>query len=161
MKPTVYLETSIIGYLAMRMSRVLRVAANQQTTREWWDNHREECELRVSRFVVDECSDGDSDAARERLVFLEHVPLLEVSDDVYVLAQSLIADVPLPQKAAFDALHISVAAVNGVEYLMTWNCKHIANPALRPRIESVCRESGYEPPVICTPQEMLEIDDVN
>lgn len=161
MKPTVYLETTIIGYLAMRTSRVLRVAANQQTTHEWWDTRLDECEPYVSRFVVDECSDGDSGAAQERLVFLEHLPLLEVPDDVYILAQTLLASVPLPQKAEFDALHISVAAVNGVQYLMTWNCKHIANPVLRFRIESVCRESGYEPPVICTPQEMLEIDDVN
>jgi hypothetical protein len=159
MKPTVYLETTVIGYLAMRVSSILRVAANQQTTRDWWDNHRQRFDLYVSRFVVDECSDGDAVAAQERLVYLENIPLLEVSEAVNSLAGSLRLGVPLPEKASIDALHISVAAVNGVQYLLTWNCKHIANPSLRPRIERLCRDLGYEPPVICTPQELLEIDD--
>ena len=159
MNPTVYLETTVIGYLAMRVSGILRVAANQETTSDWWDNHRQRFELLVSRFVVDECSDGDPVAAQERLVYLEGISLLQISDEVNALAESLLAGVPLPDKARIDALHISVAAVNGVQYLLTWNCKHIANPAMRPRIERVCREMGYEPPVICTPQELLEIDD--
>jgi hypothetical protein len=158
-KPTVYLETTVIGYLATRVSDMLRVAANQQTTRDWWDNHRREFALFVSRFVVDECSDGDPIAAQERLAFVQGVPLLQVTDAVPVLAAALCAGVPLPQKAGIDAMHISVAAVNGIGYLLTWNCKHIANPALRPRIERLCRDMGYEPPVICTPQELLEIDD--
>ena len=82
-----------------------------------------------------------------------------MASDINALAESLMDGVPLPEKAAIDALHISVAAVNGVQYLLTWNCKHIANPAMRPGIERLCREMGYEPPVICTPQELLEIDD--
>jgi hypothetical protein len=130
MKPTVYIETTIIGYLAMRVSGVLRIAANQQTTREWWDNHRERFDLLISRFVVDECSGGDPLAAQERLAYLQDVPLLAIPNEV-----------------------------NGVEYLLTWNCKHIANPSMRPRIERICRDRGFEPPVICTPQELLEIDD--
>ncbi len=160
-KPTVYLETTIIGYLAMRVSSMLRVAANQQTTRDWWDKHRHRFSLFVSRFVVVECSDGDSVAAQERLLYLEGIPLLQISDEVNSLAESLLVGVPLPEKAEIDALHISVAAVNGIQYLLTWNCKHIANPSLRPRIEGLCRDVGYEPPVICTPQELLEIDDAN
>ena len=159
MKPTVYLETTIIGYLAMRFSGLLRVAANQQTTRDWWDNHRQDFDLLISRFVVDECSEGDPIAAQERAEYLKGIPLLEISDDVSSLASSLLAGVPLPEKAAIDALHISVAAVSGVEYLLTWNCKHIANPSMRPQIERICRDLGFEPPVICTPQELLEIDD--
>ena len=159
MKPTVYLETTIIGYLAMRVSGLLRVAANQQTTRDWWDTDREHFDLFVSRFVVDECADGDPVAAQERLMYLQGIPLLQVPDDVNALAEALLAGVPLPEKAAIDALHISVTAVNGVEYLLTWNCKHIGNPSLRPRIDRLCREMGYEPPVICMPQELLEIDD--
>ena len=159
MKPTVYLETTIFGYLAMRGSRMLRVAANQQTTRDWWDDQRQKFDLFVSRFVVEECSAGDPVAARERLIFLEDIPLLQMADDIDSLAESLLADVPLPEKARIDALHISVAAVNGVQYLLTWNCKHIANPSMRPRIEQLCREMGYDPPAICTPQELLEIDD--
>lgn len=159
MKPTVYLETTIIGYLAMRVSGILRVAANQQTTREWWDKRRHEFDLYVSRFVVNECSDGDPAAAQERLAYLEGIPLLQVPDEANSLAESLVTGVPLPEHAAVDALHISVAAVNGVEFLLTWNCKHIANPSMRPHIERICREMGYEPPVICTPQELLETDD--
>jgi len=161
MKPTVYLETTVIGYLSMRVSGLLRVAANQQTTRDWWDNHRQRFDLFVSRFVVDECSNGDPVAVQERLVYLEGIPLLQIADEVHSLAESLVIGVPLPEKAAMDALHISVAAINNIQYLMTWNCKHIANPSLRPRIEKLCREGGYEPPVICTPQELLEIDDAN
>jgi hypothetical protein len=160
MKPTVYLETTVIGYLAMRVSSILRVAGNQQTTRDWWDNHRVDFDLFVSRFVVDECSQGDPVAARERLAYLEGVRFLQVPVEADSLAESLLAGVPLPEKAATDALHISAAAVNGIEYLLTWNCRHIANPSLRPRIERLCREMGFEPPVICTPQELLETDDV-
>ncbi len=159
MKPSVYLDTTIIGYLAMRVSGMLRVAANQQTTRDWWDDHRHNFELLVSRFVVDECSDGDPVAAEERLAYLEGIALIEITDDVNSSANSLLAGVPLPEKASIDALHISVAAVNGVEYLLTWNCRHIANPSMRPQIERICRDMGFEPPVICTPQELLEIDD--
>jgi hypothetical protein len=136
---TVYLETKIIGYLAMQPSGVLRIAVNQQTTHEWWHEHRHRFAVYVSRFVVGECSAGDAAAAAEHL--------------------GVLADEPLPSKAVIDALHIAVAAVNGVEYLLTWNCRHIANPALRPRIESICRNMGFEPPVICTPQELLEIDE--
>ncbi|HTU88625.1 MAG TPA: type II toxin-antitoxin system VapC family toxin [Gemmataceae bacterium] len=159
MKPTVYLETTIIGYLAMRVSSLLRVAANQQTTREWWDNHRQRFALFVSRFVIDECSKGDPIAVQERSVYLEGIPLLQITEEVNALAESLVIDVPLPEKATMDALHISVATINKLQYLLTWNCKHIANPSLRLRIERLCRERGYEPPVICTPQELLEIDD--
>ena len=160
MKPSIYLETSVIGCLAMRLSGVLRIAANQQTTRDWWDNERQRYDLFVSRYVMNECSRGDPQAAQERLAFLEGIPLLEVSDSVETLAQALLSKVPLPAKATVDALHISVAALSGVDYLLTWNCKHIANPSLRLRIESICRELGCEPPVICTPQELLEINDV-
>ena len=160
MKPTVYLETTIIGYLAMRPSRDLLVAANQQMTRDWWDNHRHKYEPLVSRFVVDECSDGDPTAAQERLAFLQGLPRLEVSEEVDRLAESLVTGIPIPAKAVLDAYHISAAAVHGVEYLLTWNCRHIANAALRLRIERICRDMGYEPPVICTPQELMEFNDV-
>jgi len=90
---------------------------------------------------------------------MQGVPLLEIPNEVNVLANALLSRVPLPERAAIDALHISVAAVNGVEYLLTWNCKHIANATMRPQIERICREIGFEPPVICTPMELLETDD--
>ena len=137
----------------------LRIAANQQTTYEWWVEHRHRYSVYVSRFVVAECAAGNAAYAADRLRVLSDVPLLEVSPDAETLAARLLADGPLPQKAATNALHISVAATNDIEYLLTWNCRYIANPAFRPRIESICLRIGYEPPVICTPRELLEIDD--
>ncbi len=156
MKSTVYLETTIIGYLASWPSRDLITAANQQLTHEWWNDHRQAFDLHVSQFVIDECSAGDKTAAQERLIFLAAIPELSVSDDVRRLAEKLVQGVPLPEKGAVDALHIAVAAVHGMDYLLTWNCTHIANASLRPRIEALCRAFGHEPPTICTPQELLE-----
>lgn len=156
MRSTVYLETTIIGYLASWPSRDLITAANQQLTHEWWNDHRQTFDLYVSQFVIDECSAGDKTAAQERAVFLTGIPELSVSDDVKRLAEDLVQRVPLPEKGAVDALHIAVAAVHGIDYLLTWNCAHIANASLRPRIEALCRAFGHEPPTICTPQELLE-----
>ena len=158
MKPTVYLETTIIGYLAMRPSRDLLVAANQQLTHDWWDNHRHKYEPVVSRFVIDEWAKGDPTAAQERQTFLNQLQLLDLPPDFKPLADALLNRVPIPKKAEYDALHIAAAAVNSIEYLLTLNCTHIANPALRRGIDSTCRDSGYEPPVICTPQELMGIN---
>lgn len=156
MKRSVYLETSILGYLTSRPSRDLVTAANQQITHDWWEDHREGFDLYVSQFVIDECRLGDAVAAQERLDTLAGIRQLTVTEDVENLAEELVKHVPLPDKAEVDALHIAVATVHGVHYLLTWNCTHIANAALRPRIEAVCRSFGYEPPTICTPQELLE-----
>lgn len=157
MKPSLYVETTIIGYLTSRVSSLLAAAANQQMTRDWWEDRRAHFDVFISRLVVDECAAGDSEAAAERLEKIKDLPLLDVTDEVIRLADALLARVPLPKKAQVDALHVAVATVGGVQYLLTWNCKHIANAALRPRIEAVCRELGYDPPSICTPQEIMEI----
>jgi hypothetical protein len=156
MKPRVYLETTIPSYLTAWLSRDLVMAGHQQTTREWWDKRRQDFELFVSTFVIDEAGIGDPDAARRRLELLVDLPLLDATENVYALAEKLMRRVPLPAKAATDSLHIAIAAVSGMEYLVTWNCTHIANAVLRPAIEAVCRDSGYEPPVICTPEELLK-----
>lgn len=153
MKPTVYAETTIPSYLTAWPSRDLVRAAHQQLTREWWAR-RKAFDLYASRLVVQECQAGDAQAAADRLAALAGVPLLEQGPEVAELAEALIRDVPLPEKAAADALHIATAAVHGVQYLLTWNCTHIANAALRPRIEAVCRAAGFEPPLICTPEEL-------
>ncbi len=99
------------------------------------------------------------EAAAEREVFLRGMPVLEVGSDVLSLGQELMTGIPLPEKAAVDAVHIAVAALNGLDYLVTWNCKHIANPALRDKIEETCRTAGYIEPVICTPPELIEVPD--
>jgi len=156
MKPKLYLETSIVGYLTSRPSRDIVVAGHQQVTREWWQARREHFDLFTSRAVLAEVSAGDPTAATERLEALQGVPLLTASQDVDELAEALIRYVPLPEKAAIDAVHIALSVVNGVDYLLTWNCKHIANAALRGRIEDACEQLGYLVPVICTPLEIME-----
>jgi len=158
MKPTVYVETTVPSYLTAWPSRDVVRAGEQQVTRDWWAR-RFTFELRVSSLVLLECGAGDADAASLRLAVLEGVPVLAQTVEAETLAETLLRDVPLPAKAAADALHIAVAAVNGVAYLLTWNCTHIANATLRPRIEALCRQSGYEPPVICTPRELLSEGD--
>ena len=155
MKPRVYLETTIPSYLTAWPSRDLVRAAHQQITRDWWDRRREEFELYISQVVLRECQAGDATAAAERLKILQDLPLLEQTEEATRLAQALVDRVPLPERAAVDALHVAIATVHGVDYLLTWNCTHIANATLRDPIESVCRENGYEPPAICTPDELL------
>ena len=150
------METSVISYLTSRMSRDLIVAGHQQITQEWWANHRDKFELFVSQTVLEETAGGDQEAARQRLSVIESLPLLEITEEAVVLAKDLVQLGPLPEKATIDALHIAVAVMNRVDYLLTWNCKHIANAALRSRIERVCRARGYEPVIICTPEELLE-----
>lgn len=153
MKPTVYVETTVPSYLTAWPSRDLVRAAHQQITREWW-GHRDVFDLYSSRLVVQECEGGDAQAALDRLAALKGIPLLEQGPEVSALAELLMRDVPLPDKAAADSLHIATAAVHRIKYLLTWNCTHIANVVLRPKIEAACRAAGFEPPLICTPEEL-------
>jgi predicted nucleic acid-binding protein len=157
MQPKVYLETTIISYLAARPSRDLIVAANQQLTQDWWQMRRTAFDLFVSEAVVEEASSGDEKAARQRLEEIENIPLLVLTAEAAALAEKLIQALPLPAPAVTDAVHVAIAAANGMDYLLTWNCKHLANAVLRSKIEDTCREYGYEPPVICTPQELMEV----
>ena len=154
---SVYLETTIPSYLTAWRSPELVMAARQELTRDWWDNRRHDFELFVSQLVIDEASAGDPDAAARRLEFLDGIPLLEPHDDTDVLVEALIRDLSLPDRSAADAVHIALSVVNGMDFLLTWNCTHIANAAFRPAIESVCRSLGYEVPVICTPEELLTV----
>lgn len=153
-KATVYLETSVISYLGARPSRDVVVLAQQQVTIKWWEESKAAYELYVSTVVVEEAASGDSEAATNRLRLLSGIAILEVSDAAVELAAQLIQSKTIPSKAAQDALHIAVSCVSGVQYLLTWNYKHIANATLREDINRVCRAAGYEPPVICTPAEL-------
>jgi len=154
MKRTVYVETTIPSYLTAWPSRDVVRAGEQQVTRDWWAR-RDRFELVMSELVLEECRAGDPDAAAARLEVLAGQPLLEQGPDVAALADRLVREVPLPTNAVADATHIALAAVHGIELLVTWNCRHIANPVLRPRVEAICRAAGYEPPSICTPAELL------
>lgn len=155
MKPSVYLETSIVSYLAAWPSRDLIVAANQQITHSWWRSRRRAFDVLTSQWVLDEAARGDRDAARRRLALLQDMPLVEVTAEAHKLAAALMTQAGLAPRAEADALHIALAAVHGVEYLLTWNCTDIANAELRPRVEQACRFLGYRPPVLCTPAELM------
>lgn len=156
MKPKVYLETTIPSYLAAWTSRDLIMAAHQQITREWWETRRQGFELFISQLVFQEIMAGDPNAAARRLELIRDLAALKVVEAADDLAAELVRQVPLPERAALDALHIAIAAICGMDYLLTWNCKHIANAAYQPRIQSICRAVGFEPPVICTPEALLE-----
>lgn len=156
MKPKVYLETSILSYLTARPSNDLRAMANQSTTIEWWESRRPDFDIYISEFVVAESSQGDAEAAARRLEVISTIAELETTEAVRLLGRALVVNGPVSRGAEIDAYHIAVAAVNGMDYLLTWNCKHIANAAMRPKIELACRKHGFEPPTICTPQELME-----
>jgi predicted nucleic acid-binding protein len=156
MRPRVYVETTVVSYLTSRPSRDVVVAGHQQLTRDWWDMARDRFEVVASQLVVQEASTGDPSAAQRRLEVLEQVDLVAMSEEALLLAQSLVDEGVLPLRAANDALHLAIALTNGVDYLLTWNCRHLANATLRREIERHCRSRGYEPVIICTPEELLE-----
>ena len=155
MTETVYIETSIIGYLSARSSNNLILMANVEATREWWDNRRSQFALYISQVVLDEVARGDSAIAARRLEILCDFPLLEVDQAVQNLAAQFLRQSNLPLKAADDALHIAVATVYGLDYLLTWNCKHIANAQIQKKLAQISLNSGYELPIICTSYELM------
>jgi len=155
MKGRVYLETTIVSYLTALPSRDLVRAAHQQVTNEWWQR-RQRFDLFISEAVLQEAAAGDSAAAARRLAALQAIPVLTLTPQVTTLAGALLDAGAVPPQAAVDAVHIAVAAANGINFLLTWNCAHIANAATRSKIESTCRSLGLVPPVICTPEELME-----
>ena len=154
MKPRMYIETTVPSYLTAWPSRDLIRAARQQSTREWWAK-RDGFDLFTSQIVVDECEAGDPLAAKNRLAAIAGIPLLEFTRDAATLAKSLMRGMSLPKRAEADSLHIAIAATHNLDYLLTWNCKHIANALFRRRIESICQAEGFKPPLICMPDEFL------
>ena len=157
MKPKVYIETSILGYLTARNTNDIRATANQNTTIEWWETRRQQFDLYISEFVIAEASRGNSEAAARRMNAISGIPELEVVLEVKLLGGRLVAEGALPQRAEMDAYHIAIASIHGIDYLLTWNCTHIANAVMRPRIEGICRKYDFEPPIICTPQELMGV----
>lgn len=155
MKATLYLETTIISYLTALPSHDLVRAAHQQVTRDWWMT-RPAFDLYVSQFVLDEAGAGDAEAAQRRLAALTGIPLLDLTPDVRLIAGEILRLGGMPAKAYVDAVHVAVAGAHGIDYLLTWNCTHIANPMLRGKMEAICRATGFEPPVICTPVEFMQ-----
>ncbi len=155
MKPKVYIETTVVSYLTARRSRDLIVAAHQELTQEWWQRRRGEFELYCSQLVIQEASGGQKEAAQRRLQVLQPFSILEINDAAKELARHVAKAAAIPRKATEDALHIALATVHGMDYLLTWNCKHIANAEIQRSVTLACHLRGYEPPVICTPEELM------
>ena len=153
-----YIETTVVGHLAGRLHTDPLISARQNLTRRWWPLALTRFRLVISQVVWDECQGGDPVAANERLHEIDFIPLLEITDEAHDLADHLMATGAVPKSEPRDALHIAIAAVHGIQYLTTWNFKHIANATLRSRIEAVCRDAGFEPPIICTPEELAGDD---
>jgi len=152
---SVYLETTFISYLVSRPSRDLLVAAHQQATRDWWIERREKFECYVSQAVLDEVAAGNSEEAKARVAIIGDLPVLEATDEAEFLAVAIVSSGAIPSYAARDAAHIAIATVNGMDYLLTWNCKHLANAQVVRRVVAVCNREGYDMPVICTPEELM------
>jgi predicted nucleic acid-binding protein len=154
MKPRIYVETSVISYLTARPSRDLITAAHQELTRQWWSVAQDHIDLVVSQFVVDEAKLGDAQAAKQRMALLEGLPLIGLDIRSQQLAQTLLSRGALPRKALYDALHVAACAIEAVDILVTWNCKHIANVTKYNVIEAACLDAGFKAPRICTPVEL-------
>ena len=159
MNPSVYIETSVIGYLTSWPRPDSTIAGHQNTTKQWWSTAAERFDLFVSQLVVRECSGGDTAAVNDRLDCIAALPVLPITPEAEALVVALIKGRAVPESQPNDALHIALAAVHGVQYLVSWNFRHIVNASLRPAIERVCRDRGYDPPILCTPEELLEVND--
>jgi len=155
----VYVETTVIGNIAGRLHPNPDISWRQRVTREWWRTATDRYNVVTSKLTLDECGEGDPSAAAERLKVIRDIPLLDESEDAETLAGLLIARLAIPASEPRDALHIATAAVNGVEFIVTWNFKHILNPHLQSKIADACREAGFTPPVICTPEQLRATED--
>jgi hypothetical protein len=156
MKSSVYIETTIISYLTAWRSPQLIIAAHQEATKDWWDNEPHHFDLFVSEPVIQEASAGDVEAANRRIEAVKGISELQITNEASELAKILIRKGLLPANAGLDALHISIATANGMDYLLTWNCRHIANATLQKSMRAVCEDAGYTLPIICTPLELIE-----
>jgi len=154
-KPKVYVETTVVSYLAALPSRDIVLAGHQAMTRAWW-GRRGRFELFVSQAVIEEASRGDPVAAATRIALLEGIPVLGLGGETDVIANGLLRASAIPVKARMDAIHVAAAVVNRIDYLVTWNLTHIANAAIRGKIEQVCRNAALRAPIICTPEELME-----
>ena len=157
MKPRLYLETTIPSYLVARRSRDLRLAADQETTLQWWESERHDFLIFISNAVLKEVRRGDSAQAAARETALSGIPLLGDLPEARDLAKTLLRDEIIPAVAVDDATHIALAAAHQMDFLLTWNCKHINNHHVRARIQRACESLGLSCPDICTPAELMKL----
>ncbi len=159
--PKVYLETTVVSYLTARPHRDIVVAGHQQSTRDWWETARNRFDVYTSELVVQEASRGDPVAAQERLTILQSLPELKITVESLEFAKDFVTIGAIPPGVMNDAVHLAIAALNGIQYLVTWNCAHLANPQVYPKIVSACRAAGWLAPAICTPDVLMENLDVD
>lgn len=155
MSETVYIETSILGYLTARSTKDLILAANIEITKDWWEFRRNDFTLYTSEAVLNEVAQGDKEIATQRLEILRDFSLLTLNKSVQGLAAQFLTRSNLPPKAKVDAIHIAAATVHGMDYLLTWNCKHIANAQIQGKLAEISLDLGYVLPVLCTPNELM------
>lgn len=152
---TVYLETTIFSYLTARPSRDVVVAGHQQTTADWWEKSRSRFICVVSDFLVDEIERGNPEMAAARLALTEGMMRLQTTPVVRSLSKEFLSRGAFPPRAAADALHVALATVDQVDYLLTWNCAHLANAQLIAKMAAVASAKGWKLPVICTPDGLM------
>lgn len=155
MNAKVYLETTIPSYLTARPSRDLIVAGHQEITRQWWEQRHSAFAVFVSELVLQECRAGHAESAHKRIELLAGIPILPANHAISQMAERLVIEGPIPPKAAGDAVHIATATVYQCDYLLTWNCRHIANAEIQRSLRRIIRQHGWELPVICTPEELM------
>jgi PIN domain len=155
MTETVYIESSILGYLTARSTKNLILAANMEITKDWWESRRNNFILYTSEAVLEEIAQGDAAIATQRLKILNGFPLLTLNQNVQDLATQFLTRSNLPLKAKIDAIHIAAATVHGMDYLLTWNCKHIANAQIQGKLAEISLDFGHVLPVLCTPNELM------
>lgn len=158
-KPKVYVETTIPSYLTSRPSNNLIVAGKQEVTRQWWERRRKKYQLFISQYVIDEAGSGDLEAAERRLEAIKNIDVLEIDEEVIDLAEKIMATGLIPAKAATDAAHIAIASKHGMDFLVTWNCTHIANAEILAKVNYAVFENGFYLPTICTPDELFGGDE--
>ena len=155
MKPKVYLETTISSYLTSRPSRDLLVAAHQQLTSDWWNDHRHRFSLFVSPRVLAEAGSGDSAAAARRLAELEGIPILAFTPEARLLVTRFLGNGLIPDRSVEDASRVAIATVRGIDYLLMWNCRHIVDAEIMKGLAAVALAEGYALPVLCTPEQLM------
>jgi hypothetical protein len=155
MKAKLYLETTIVSYLVARPSRNAALAADQKATHAWWNKRHQDFEIFVSDVVLDEAAAGDTNFAKQRLKVLADFTVLRATPQSQALVHELIGSGILPAKAAGDAAHIALSAVHNIHFLLTWNCRHLANAEILWQVERLCETKGFSHPMVCTPRELM------
>lgn len=158
-KGTVYIETTVVSYLTARPTNDLLAAAWQKATVDWWETQRSRFDLYTSDVSLEEAGRGDPEAARRRLEAISGIPVLAINHPVVTLSKALLKDRAIPATAQDDALHLAVSVVHGIDYLLTWNCRHLDNAETKPIMRRICSLHGYTMPEICTPQELMGVAD--